>query len=756
MRKFTLMPGLIGLLALLLSLSLTGCGGNGNPLWPDTTRDAETTEQSELVKNDPDGPIAGTQIPQELEQIAAKTEKEQKEAGLLDQQEANTLWVYNLEVISDDAPELVQPFTNISLLEKLRDTPPDSLTGLNQRIKSDLEESRSVLNAFGYYSGTAWSRIIPQRAPDSDRTSTQSKSGSSNNPDNAAENDGKPKINRRHVTVRVTFRPGERYKLGANKIIITDADKYPRPPTQAIEENAVAAMNIPLTENDSAEADKPGSKEQTAQPNAATESATGKKSNSTEKNSTRRRSQQPKQLNTLADVDLPDGSPAVAADVLDAVDRIENAMHDNGYPFAKVTGTRFMVDHDSKTLEAEIKVESGPLCYMGVLVVAGESNVGYKYLDAMRNWRTGRLWRQSRLENYATALRQTGLFQTVEIQPGETADENGVRQVVVKVMPAPERTISGALKYNSDFGAGIQASWQHRNFTGRGDRLNIDMPIWEDMQILSAQYRLPFFMDNSQDFVAQAAFRNEDVDAHKLTSLSAAAGLERRFSRRLSASLKGSYEMGQLETPDEPERDYYMVGMPLNVTYNGSNGLLDATEGFRLNLLASPYIGYYNDYFTVARGRLDATAYLPVVGKDKLVMAFRGTVGSVFGADSDDIPTTIRFYSGGGGSVRGYAYQSLGPRNSKDDPLGGSSLLEVSGEARYKASDSWGLVAFLDGGMVYTDASPELGKDLRWGAGLGFRYYTVIGPVRVDVATPLNKRDDDDSFQLYISIGQSF
>lgn len=461
----------------------------------------------------------------------------------------------------------------------------------------------------------------------------------------------------------------------------------------------------------------------------------------------------PQNLNNLG---LASGDPAIAENVLSSVDNLLDFLINNGFPWAKIDNTRYTVDHLSRTLDAEITINTGKPVRMGELEVKGDSNVTHYYLNAMRTWRTGRLWNQERIERYREALRGTGLFQSVEINPGETEGDDNTRSVVVETVAAPERTIGGALKYNSDYGPGVLGYWTHRNLTGRGDKLHIEMPLWADMQVVSAQYRLPFFLDTKQDFVAQVAALNEDVDAYDLQSISAAVGIERRFTRRLTGSIKVSAEGGKLETPDEPKHEYIMFGLPTQFTYNHANSLLDATKGYRFSAMVAPYTGRYDGDFNVLRTRLDAHAFLPVIGEDTLVLAVRGTYGFLSGADSQNLPTSVRFYSGGGGSVRGYSYKSLGPRNDKDDPLGASSLIETSIEARYKFTPTMGVVAFIDGGMAYADNKPDFDEDLRWGAGLGFRYYTVIGPVRVDVATPLNKRDDDDLIQLYISIGQSF
>ena len=218
-----------------------------------------------------------------------------------------------------------------------------------------------------------------------------------------------------------------------------------------------------------------------------------------------------------------------------------------------------------------------------------------------------------------------------------------------------------------------------------------------------------------------------------------------------------SAEAGSLKDPLEARRDYEMFGLPLSASWSDANSLLDATKGSRITFSATPYVGKYKANFTALRTRMDASTYLPLIGKDELVLALKGAIGSVWGVEADDVPPSVRFYSGGGGSVRGYAYQSLGPRNAEKSPLGGNSVLEVSVEPRWKITETLGIVAFLDGGMVYDD-TPDFtfGQGMRWGAGVGFRFYTAIGPLRFDVATPLNPRKDDERIQFYISIGQSF
>lgn len=459
---------------------------------------------------------------------------------------------------------------------------------------------------------------------------------------------------------------------------------------------------------------------------------------------------------SLADVGLARGAPAVAADILASVDRARDSFRNNGYPFAAVSATRYIVDHGQQILEAETRITAGAFMRMGEMERHGAPTVNEGYLKNFRRWKTGEPWNQARVDAFAEALRQTGLFRNVQAAPAEQPDADGNHAVVAILDSAPERSVGGSVRFHSDFGPGVQAFWEHRNLTGNGDRLRINLPLWPDMQELTATYRRPFTLRRDQDFIANAALVNQDTDAYSLTSAAAAAGFERRLSRNWSGSLRGSAEGGRVKEPDKPRREYTMLGLPLGLTFDNTGSLLNATRGGRFIASLTPLAGEYDGYFTVLSSRAEGQRFIPLTDGDKLLLALRGVAGVLWGEDSSQAPPSARFYSGGGGSVRGYEFQSIGPRNADKDPLGGGSLVEVSAEARWNLTPEWGLVAFVDGGMVYEDIFEKADENLLWGAGLGVRYHTVIGPVRLDLATPLNPRGDDDPLQFYISIGQSF
>ena len=459
---------------------------------------------------------------------------------------------------------------------------------------------------------------------------------------------------------------------------------------------------------------------------------------------------------SLADVGLAPGSPAVANDVLNAVELVEEAFRNRGYPRAAVEGARYTVDKAKKVLEAEVQVDPKAFALMGQVVAGEEVTVDRNYLDARRTWKVGQPWNQELLDNYLAALRQSGLFQSVEGFAARDDDADGLRPIRLRLAGAPERTVGGLASYDTDFGPGITAYWEHRNLTGHGDRLRLDLPLWKDLQEFTATYRYPYFLRPDQDIIANGGFFHEDSDAYELYSGAFSAGFERRLSRWWTISAMGAVEGGSLQDPDQPKKEFLMFGLPVAATYDNSNSHLDPTRGGRLIMQAAPYTGTFHSDFNVVRTRVEGQYFQPL-GSDHLVLALRGVWGSLWGADnSQEVPSSLRFYSGGGGSVRGYDYQSVGPRNNKREPLGGVSQVEVGAETRWRFSETMGVVAFLDGGMVYENVGDQLFQNMLWGAGLGFRYYTPIGPVRVDAAVPLDKRSDDSDWQLYISIGQSF
>lgn len=467
---------------------------------------------------------------------------------------------------------------------------------------------------------------------------------------------------------------------------------------------------------------------------------------------------------TLAAFGLNEGDPATAEAVLDAVERIGTHLERRGYPLARTASTEYVLIESTHSLRATVVVDPGPFMRMGQLRVQGDPNVSETYLKRLVPWRIGDPWNADSIEKYRTTLQETGLFSMITLKPDPGTSEGGtgpggLTPVLLTVTEAPPRTVSGGVRYSTDNGFGVNASWEHRNLFGGGERLRVFLPVTEDLQMLGLSFTKPEFGRHDQNLVAEAEARNETTDAYDQTAGYAAVGLERRFGgewRHWWASARISAEGGEINDHLKGRQTYALFGLPLGLRRDTTNDFFNPTQGTRLALSVTPYSGMYDGPLSMVRTRIDASGYLTPTGSDRLVLAARAAAGSLAGASASGTPASLRFYVGGGGSVRGYKYQSIGPRNEKGDPTGGLSFTDFSLEARFRVGDNFGIVPFLDGGMVYDKTMPDLGKNLDWGAGIGLRYYTPIGPVRLDVGVPLQDRDHQKAFQIYLSLGQAF
>lgn len=626
-------------------------------------------------------------------------------------------------VTAEERTALLDAVRGVSLLERLAEQAPDSITGVERRLRSDEDEARKVLHSRGFYTGRVEGRLDAAPSP---------------------------------LRVTLTLFPGPLYTVADTRVV------YRAGAGQA----GVADDKAGMTDV-TGQADATGQAEASAEggdgaPAASSARGTpeeggmkGHPSGTTvhtdNDDSTRIPEGFPR---TLSDAGVAEGAPARADDILDAVARVPVFLRERGHPFAEVTGSRFEVDHAAHTLHATVTVDPGPHVLMGGLDVQGADDVSRDYVATFVGWRQGQPWDERLVERFRESLRGTGLFSGMEVEPADHDDATGCRPVTARLTYGPPRSFGGGLRYDSALGPGVLAFWEHRNLWGGGERLRLELPVWERRQEVVASFRKPFLLRPDQDFIADAWARNEDSDAYDQRAGAVSASVERRISQHLWASAGGTTEGGSINDHQGPERSYSMWGVPLTIRYDGTDDLLDPHEGIRASLSTTPYTGVYHEWRSMVRSRLDASAYTALPG-GRTVLALRAAAGALHGESAADIPASFRFYSGGGGSVRGYAYQSLGPRDG-DVPLGGGSFGEVGLEARMRVTETLGLVAFVDGGNVYEESMPRFGDGMLFGAGVGLRYYTAIGPLRFDVATPLNPRDDDAPLQFYFSIGQSF
>ena len=469
----------------------------------------------------------------------------------------------------------------------------------------------------------------------------------------------------------------------------------------------------------------------------------------------------------LPGVDI--GKPIVADDLLAAVEALPEKLRRQGYPLASVADTSYTLDREARSLNADILVHPGPPAIMGRIEVLGNKEVSAEYVQRLAPWNAAEEpWNADRVEDYANYLRGLGIFRTVKVKPLEDQFAQGAGREGASVLPlevtvaeAPFHSVGASARYDTDTGMGVEGMWENRNVFGNGEKLTLTAPIATETQGFKAAFEKPAFGVRDQKLLVTGSALRENTSAYEKMAITGAGDIERRLSRQWWGSAGLGGESGSIKDNEQDPKGYGFFGPRLGLRRDTRNNVLNPSDGSELAFKFKPYTGFYGESFNVTSGVVSASGYYAPFRKDglpddKLVLAGRVEAGWLAGAGLRSIPASLRYYTGGSGSVRGYAYQSLGPRDSEDEPLGGRSYQVINLEARYKITDDVGIVPFLDGGMVYKDELPLIIGDMSWGAGLGLRYYTPIGPVRLDVGFPLQPIAGDPPVQIYVSIGQSF
>lgn len=455
------------------------------------------------------------------------------------------------------------------------------------------------------------------------------------------------------------------------------------------------------------------------------------------------------------DLGLHIGMRARAEPIKQAEDRLVRRLGRHGYPYARITGRRYLVDHDRTVMEARLTVATGPKVDFGPLAVEGLTDVSESYLRRIVQWPEGTVFDAREMEAVRRRVIETRLFDTVLLEPPETPPADGSAPVTLTLAERPHRSISlGAGVTSAEDRFQLEAGWEHRNLFHEGERLQLTAKGSLLLQELSADFRKPNFLRLDQALLVRSAFRREESDAYDALTFEAFGGLERQLWGNWSGQAGLAFELSEVTDQFENSR-FALLGVPLSLSYDSRDDLLNPTKGVDLSLGVAPWLNSDNlqDFFVV--NEASGATYWAPFDDDSLVIATRGRFGTLALADVREVPATKRFYAGGS-SLRGYEFRSVGPLDENGDPTGGLSVLELGLDLRFRFLEDYGIVPFVDGGQVYDQRLPDLDEELQWAAGVGFRYYTAFGPLRLDLAFPLNPRPDDAFFQFYLSIGQAF
>ena len=448
--------------------------------------------------------------------------------------------------------------------------------------------------------------------------------------------------------------------------------------------------------------------------------------------------------------------PARAPRILGAHKIILRRLARIGRPHATIENQDAIVDHAEATMEVELFVDPGPEADFGPLTFSGNRDVKESYLQTLAQWEPGTLYDRRRIEKLRRAINSTGLFDSIKIDPAKEIDEKGEIPIHVTLVEGKHRSIGLGASFSTDEGAGGEIFWEHRNIFGAHETLTLSAEGTQVRQELGADFRKPHFWAFDQSLVSNASLRRNDSEAFKEESINGYVGLERQLDEHWYIAGGVSLELTMLDDNEGDPEEFFLFGLPLSAHRDTTDNPLHPTEGSRLSFATTPYFGTIQKEVVFLVNNVGGSAYYSPFEDDSVILAARARLGSILGGRSETIPASKRFYAGGGGSIRGYEFQTVGPLDDDGDPEGGRSVIELSAEVRYQLTETIGVVPFIAGGNVFDDIYPDPTQNLQWAAGLGLRYFTAIGPIRLDVGFPLNPRDRDDFFQFYVSLGQAF
>ncbi|TPK79808.1 outer membrane protein assembly factor [Mesorhizobium sp. B2-4-18] len=462
-----------------------------------------------------------------------------------------------------------------------------------------------------------------------------------------------------------------------------------------------------------------------------------------------------------ADYGLIAGGDAGSGAVLKAEALIVRTLKEQGRPLAKVTDRQIVADHATSTLDVTLTVAAGPVAGYGATTVEGTEKVDRDFTEYMTGLKRGKQYSPQEISDARDRLLALEVFNSVTFKEADRLDADGNIPIGVQVSERKPRYFGLGGTFSNTEGLGLEGYWGHRNLFGRAEKLRIDGAISgigsNNLSELNynagIMFEKPGVIGPASKFFASVKTVLEHPDAYDHFSVKGSTGLSYELDKKQTVSAEVALDYSRIHDAFGKHK-YLIASIPLQYVYDNRDNRLNPTTGFRLLAYAEPsYDILSGAAFLKLKG--EGSAYQSLDTASKFVLAERVAVGSIVGTGLQNVPADRRFYSGGGGSVRGYAYQGIGPKDFTGQPIGGLSFFETSVEMRIAVTDTIGIVPFVDAGTVSTKSVPNF-SDVKVGAGVGLRYVTPFGPLRIDAAVPLNRDPGDPHFGIYAGIGQAF
>ena len=457
--------------------------------------------------------------------------------------------------------------------------------------------------------------------------------------------------------------------------------------------------------------------------------------------------------------DAPSFQPNAPAlgNKIQAIEReVVTALQSRSFAFTKIIAKKLTADRATKTLDIAFQIQTGPMIVFGPTTIVGKTKVEPEFFQARQAWSEGQLYSPHLIEQTESSLLKSGLFRSVQVEEGTTLSDDWALPMKIQASDSKHRSISFGLSYMTTYGAGISASWENRNVQGLGRKLSAQAAIWQRQRSATLSYTIPHFRSYKQDLLYILEYDAQNYLPFTSSAIKASILLNRRLARWANILLGPSVE--RLESKKILSHQlYHLFKFPVHLRLSSADSPVDPTSGLTLNLRLTPSWQYLEPRFSYLMHSSSLSGYQSFA--DNLVtLALRLGMANVFDAKKQTIPLPDRVFGGSENALRGYRRGSISPLNKEGEPVGGRSMLTASFEIRLRPQKHLGWVAFYDIGNVYNEQMPRpTDRSLLQSLGLGVRYATPIGPIRFDIAFPLQRRRNIDSiFQIYFSIGQAF
>jgi translocation and assembly module TamA len=477
-------------------------------------------------------------------------------------------------------------------------------------------------------------------------------------------------------------------------------------------------------------------------------------------------------------VGLRSGDPAAASGIRAAETRIVDYFRKQGRPLAKIQSVTPVVDHALDIMDVTISVAPGPIAPFGEATIEGPQTFDPSIVRSYLYIHPGDPYSPAAIADARNTIREIPAVGGVRITEGTTLDAYGRLPYTIAVEDRLPYAFGASLKYSTTNGPEGQVYWEDRNVFGGAERLRLQADIFYAPPWYISSQSLSHFSSNDIGGRVSASFLKPalggttndlliDALAEKMSTSGAGfvgyqaedadvtASLRHRFNQNFWVQAGLEAQKGDA-TDALGTVNYRLVGVPVSANYDTTDSKLDPTRGVKLSASAVGFGTFLGSSLDMVQVKAGASAYYSLDADSRYVLAGRVAAGGMSGPELDQIPANWRFYAGGGGSVRGYAYNELGPTVFWGAVVGGRSVFDASAELRIKVTDTIGIVPFFDVGNAFTSNFPNFSEPLFAAAGLGLRYYTSVGPIRLDVAFPLERRDGTGPVAIYVSIGQSF